>query len=245
MLRPSPFTSCLVATNVATSYHCDNVDHRPRWCLPWHDVVPTPASSTGLRTRHRVLPRDAPHNRRCQCALLFSHSLELDQGTPYHFTTPIRDRKPDILLRPFNYRLGLMRARATRSTYWALILVQSSFSSWTPIRSRKSTAVRYHSPSRMSPYSTPLRVSFLVRTRYLTGLLSSSTAKSFALTVAPSYDTHRTGTPRLVPDSGVDVDGDPGFFLICVNRLHGRHSRPPERYLIYTQQFHRPMTKDE
>ena len=110
-----------------------------------------------------------------------------------------------------------MRARATRSTYWVLILVQSSFSSWTPIRSRKSTAVRYHSPSRMSPYSTPLRVSFLVRTRYLTGLLSSSTAKSFALKVAPSYDTPRTGTPRLVPDIGVDVDGDLGFFLICVN----------------------------
>ena len=213
MLRPSSFTSSHITTHATTSYHCDNIDNRPRWCHPWHDVVPPPASPTGLRTRHRVLPRDAPHNCRCQCALLLSHSLELDQGTPCHLTAPIRDRRSDLLVRPFKYRLGSMRARATRSTYWVLILAQSSFSSWTPIRSRKSTAVRYHSRSRTSLYSTLLRVSFSVRTKYLTGLLSSSTAKSFAPKAAPSFDKHQTGTPGLVPDIGVDVDGDLGSFF--------------------------------
>jgi hypothetical protein len=174
-------------------------------------VVPPPASSASFRTRHRALPRDAPHNRRRQCALLLSHSLELDQGTLSHLTALIRVRNgyPRVV----KYRFGSMKARATRSTYWVPILAKSSFSSWTPIRSRKSTVVRYRSHSRTSPYSIPLRVSFSVRTRYLTDLSSLSTAKSFALKATPSYNTHQRR------DIGVDVDGDLGSFLIRVNAM--------------------------
>jgi hypothetical protein len=90
----------------------------------------------------------------------------------------------------FKYRLGSMRARATRSTYWVLILALSSFSTWMPIRSRKSTAVGYRSDSRTSPYSTPLRVSLLGSDEIPHGPLVFVDGKVVRPEGHPSHDTH-------------------------------------------------------
>ena len=155
-------------------------------------MVSSPPPPTSLRTGHRPLSRNGPHNRHRQRSHLFPHCLELDQGALPFTSLSLHLLQKDapcwLSLRP-----GSMRVLATKFTSLAPILDRPSSSSWTRTRFPKSTEAHSHSCLRMSPSSMTLRAIFLALPRFHLGQLSSWAATLSALSTSPSHQIRRTG----------------------------------------------------